>query len=84
MCRRARREERQREEQERIAAEIAEMEKKMEAIEETFKTAVEGLQKTYQKLTETKEADLVAVKDAGLGMMKSVKASKAKAAKAEL
>ena len=67
-----------------LAAEIAEMEKKMEAIEETFKTAVEGLQKTYQKLTETKEADLVAVKDAGLGMMKSVKASKAKAAKAEL
>ena len=36
---------------EELDASIAEEEKKLEAAEEDFKTAVEGLQKTYQKLT---------------------------------
>merc|ERR1712007_265561 len=63
---------------------LAKEEKKLEAAEEDFKTAVEGLQKTYQGLMEAKDAKIAAVKEAGLGLMKSVKAAKAKADKDEL
>jgi hypothetical protein len=59
-------------------------EKKLEAAEETFKTEVEGLQKKYQELMEAKDAEIAAVKASGLGLMKSVKAAKDKAAKDEL
>lgn len=69
---------------EELDATIAEEEKKLEAAEEDFKTAVEGLQKTYQGLMEAKDAKIAAVKEAGLGLMKSVKAAKAKADKDEL
>jgi len=69
---------------EELDASIAEEEKKLEAAEEDFKTAVEGLQKTYQGLMEAKDAKIAAVKEAGLGLMKSVQAAKAKADKDEL
>ena len=59
---------------------IKEMEQKEEDAEKTFKDEVDKLQKKYQELQEEKEAAVQAVKDAGLGLMKSVKA----AGKAEL
>jgi len=59
---------------------IEEAEAKLETIESEFKTFVEGLQKSYQEANEKKDADLAAVKDSGLGLMKAVKASKVTAA----
>jgi hypothetical protein len=49
------------------------------AAEQFFKDEVDKLQKNYQKLQEDKEATVTAVKDSGLGLMKSVKASAGKA-----
>lgn len=69
---------------EELASAIEAEEKKLEEAEENFKTAVEELQKTYQNLMEKKDADIAAVKGSGLGLMKSVSAAKAKAAKDEL
>jgi len=51
--------------------------------EETFKTEVEQLQKTYEGLMKAKDDAIAAIKASGLGMMKSVKAS-AGGAKEEL
>ena len=62
-----------------LDAAIAEKVKMMDDAEEEFKTAVQGLQDTYQKLMETKENTLEEVKKSGLGLMKAVKATKAKA-----
>jgi len=67
-----------------LAADITAEEAKLEEAEETFKKEVEKLQATYQKLMEEKDAAQAAVKASGLGLMKSVKAAKAKAAKDEL
>jgi hypothetical protein len=69
---------------EELATAIEAEEKKMEAAEEGFKAEVEKLQKKYQELMEAKDAELAAVKDSGLGLMKSVKAAKAKDTKSEL
>jgi len=57
---------------------IAESEKTIEEAEEKFKTAVEGLQATYQKMMDEKEKVQAGIKDAGLGLMKSCKAHAAK------
>jgi len=51
--------------------------------EETFKTEVEQLQKTYEGLMKAKDDAIAKIKASGLGMMKSVKAS-AGGAKEEL
>merc|ERR1712224_165901 len=59
-----------------LAAAIAEKEAEQEAAEKKFKKEVEKLQKKYEQLQEEKEAAIKAVKDSGLGLMKSVKASK--------
>jgi len=67
---------------EELTASIEVEEKKLEAAEEDFKAQVEKLQATYQKLTEDKDAAIAAVKGSGLGLMKSVKAVKAKLAAA--
>jgi len=61
-----------------LDAMIAEGEKTIEEAEEKFKTAVEGLQATYQKLMDEKEKVQAGIKDAGLGLMKSCKAHAAK------
>lgn len=61
---------------EKIAAE----EKKIEEAESVFKAGVEKLQETYQKLMQEKEDTEAAVKAAGLGLMKSVRVAKSKAA----
>jgi len=58
-----------------LAAKITEEEKKLTDAEETFKSSVSDLQKTYEKLQKEKEDTVAAVKAAGLGLMKSVQAA---------
>ena len=53
-------------------------------IEEEFKKSVEGLQKLYEGYTKDKEEKMAKLKDGGLGLMKSVKASRKGASKDEL
>lgn len=62
--------------EEKIAAES----KKLEDAESKFKSQIEELQSQYQKYMEEKEATEKSVKESGLGLMKSVKVAKAKAA----
>lgn len=50
-------------------------EKKLEAAEEEFKEEVQKLQDRYTSLSTEKDEKIKAVKDAGLGLMKAVKAS---------
>merc|ERR1712224_140923 len=57
-----------------IAGKTAEIEK----LETDFKTFVEGLQKQYSEASAQKEKDVEAVKNAGLGLMKSVLAHQKK------
>jgi len=52
---------------------------KMEDAEATFKAEVNKLQEKYQALSDAKDKAIQDVKDAGLGLMKSVKAAKGKA-----
>jgi hypothetical protein len=59
-----------------LAAKIAEKEKEGKDAEKTFESEVEKLQKRYQELQKEKEEALEAVKESGLGLMKSVQASK--------
>jgi len=58
-----------------LASKIAAEEKKLTEAEETFKSEVSKLQKTYEKLQKEKEESIAAVKAAGLGLMKSVQAA---------
>merc|ERR1712006_68428 len=58
---------------------IKEKEAEIEKAEKFFTDEVDKLQKAYQKLQEDKEAAVAAVKEAGLGLMKSVKAHAGKA-----
>jgi len=67
-----------------LAAAIKEGDEKMEAAEKTFKDEVSKLQSTYEALMKAKDEAVEAVKDSGLGMMKSIQAHKKKAAKEEL
>jgi hypothetical protein len=59
-----------------LDAKIAEGEKASEDAESTFKAEVEKLQAKYESLQKEKEATIANVKKSGLGMLKSVKASK--------
>jgi len=63
---------------------IAEKEQEMEDAEKTFKDEVQKLQDTYSKLSTDKEEALEAIKKAGLGMAKAVKASKGSSGSDEL
>jgi len=58
---------------------IKEKEAEIEKAEKFFTDEVDKLQKSYQKLQEDKEATVTAVKESGLGLMKSVKAAAGKA-----
>jgi DNA repair exonuclease SbcCD ATPase subunit len=58
---------------------IKEKEDEMAAAEKKFTDEVDALQKRYQELQTEKEDAIQAVKDAGLGLMKSVKAAAGKA-----
>lgn len=57
---------------------IEEKEKLLEEAEETFKSEVDKLQKKYTELQSEKEKKETEVKESGLGLMRSVKAAKAK------
>jgi hypothetical protein len=61
-----------------LDAKIEEKEKESAAAEETFKSEVEKLQATYEKLSKEKDEAIKAVKESGLGLMKAVKAGKKK------
>jgi len=58
---------------------IKEKEAEIEKAEKFFTDEVDKLQKSYQKLQEDKESTVTAVKESGLGLMKSVKAHAGKA-----
>ena len=59
-----------------LAAAIVVEEKKLEDAEEEFKTEVQKLQDRYSALSTEKDEKIEAVKNSGLGLMKSVQASK--------
>ena len=59
-----------------LAAAIVVEEKKLEDAEEEFKTEVQKLQDRYSALSTEKDEKIDAVKNSGLGLMKSVQASK--------
>ena len=63
---------------------VKEEEAKLEKAEADFTAAVQKLQEEYQKLSEDKDKTIAAVKEAGLGLMKSVVSAKSKATKDEL
>merc|ERR1711959_350089 len=62
--------------EEAMALSAEDLEKKMEDAESTFKSEVEKLQAKYESLQKEKDETIAAVKKGGLGMLKSVKASK--------
>lgn len=66
---------------EELAESIKTGESEMEAAEKNFKEELEKLQATYKKLSDDKDAKIAAIKDAGLGLKKSVQAARKKAAK---
>jgi len=59
---------------------ISSEEKKMEDAEKLFTDEVSKLQAAYEKLSKDKDDTIAAVKSSGLGLMKSVKAFRAKSA----
>jgi hypothetical protein len=62
---------------EELDAAIKDAEDKSAAAEKLFKDEVEKLQATYQQLQKDKDATLAEIKEAGLGLLKSVRAAKA-------
>ena len=62
-----------------LDTQIKEKEAEIEKAEKFFTDEVDKLQKAYQKLQEDKESTVTAVKESGLGLMKSVKAAAGKA-----
>jgi len=67
-----------------LDASIKEKEAEITNAEETFKSEVDKLQKAYEKLSKDKDEAIDAVKNSGLGLMKSVRAAAAKSGKEEL
>jgi len=63
-----------------LKAKIEVEEKKLEKAEENFKAEVQGLQDTYQKLSQDRDDAIAEVKAAGLGLLKAVSAAKKKSA----
>jgi len=66
-----------------LEAAITEKVNTQEKLETDFKTFVDGLQKSYTEANEKKDADVEAIKNSGLGLMKAVAAHN-KAGKSEL
>jgi hypothetical protein len=63
---------------------IKEKEQESVKLEADFKEFVEGLNKRYQDATEAKDKNLEAIKNSGLGLLKSVQAFENKKGKTEL
>eukprot|EP00592_Proboscia_alata_P010950 CAMPEP_0194353394 /NCGR_PEP_ID=MMETSP0174-20130528/1708_1 /TAXON_ID=216777 /ORGANISM="Proboscia alata, Strain PI-D3" /LENGTH=222 /DNA_ID=CAMNT_0039121911 /DNA_START=88 /DNA_END=756 /DNA_ORIENTATION=+ len=61
-----------------LDSKIAEKDAESKAAEDEFQAEVEKLQQHYESLMADKDAKQKAVKDSGLGLMKAVKAAKAK------
>merc|ERR1712139_33991 len=53
---------------------IKNLEMSMEKLESDFKEFVDGLQKSYKEASEKKDADVEALKNSGLGLLKAVHA----------
>ena len=62
-----------------LATAIETKEQEQKDAEKTFEDEVAKLQKGYEALVKAKEEAIAAVKESGLGLMKAVKANKAKA-----
>jgi len=69
---------------EELDKEIAALDKKAADAETLFSDELEKLQAAYKKLMEDKDATLAEVKASGVGLLKSVRASKKAAPKEEL
>jgi len=67
-----------------LDAAIADEEKKLEDAEAEFKAEVQKLQDRYSALSTEKDEKIAAVKNSGLGLMKSVKANKGSSGSDEL
>jgi len=67
-----------------LDAAIAAEEKKLEDAEAEFKAEVQKLQDRYSALSTEKDEKIAAVKNSGLGLMKSVKANKGSSGSDEL
>jgi len=67
-----------------LDSKIKAKEEELTTAETDFKDAVSALQKKYESLTKEKTAAIKAVKSSGLGVIKSVQASKSKESKEEL
>jgi hypothetical protein len=63
---------------EEIETKISTEEEKLESAETEFKDAVSKLQDEYQKMSQDKDDKIAAVKESGLGLLKAIKAAKAK------
>merc|ERR1712060_716261 len=63
---------------------IKEMDGKITQLEADFKTFVEGLNTQYKETMEKKDKDIEAVKNSGLGLLKSVHAFEKKNSNSEL
>ncbi len=63
---------------------IAEKQGAIDKAEADFKELLEGLQKTYKEADEKKTADIQAIKESGLGLLKAVNAHVTKGGKIEL
>lgn len=61
-----------------LDAAIAEKDKAIADLEETFKTEADKLRKQYEQMNSDKDTAIDEIRKSGLGLMKSVKASKAK------
>jgi len=64
---------------EKRAAMIKEKDGELEALDKNLQELLEGLQKQYKEASEKKEKDIEAVKNSGLGLLKSVHAHEKKA-----
>jgi len=63
-----------------LEAKITEGDDALTKAEEDFKSAVEGLQKQYEQLMKDKDETIASVKGSGLGLLKTVRASRSKSA----
>ena len=68
---------------EELDAKITDYEKQLRDADELFHSEIEKLQASFRLLSEEKDAKQAAVKDAGLGLLKSVKIARSKNATAK-
>lgn len=67
-----------------LEAQVAEKNKLLKELDETFEAGVKELQETYQKMQKEKDENIAEIKNSGLGLMSAVLASAKAASKEEL